>query len=139
MESIETIQTWLQDALHYIEENIIRLPHWRTVRLLLIVAAYYILRPWLLKLAGVSAGFEPEKPAQHNGEKPASSEETREAVTGASREEGEMGEKEEEEIDEKMLRRREDPLKEILEGKDRTGGDGESDREIEDFLRKVIK
>ena len=108
--TVENVQTWLQDGQRYIEEHIIRLPRRRTMRTLLIVAAYFILRPWLLKLAGVSAGLNLEKPVQQDEDKSAATE-------------------------------AQQTLQEIMEGKDRPPAEKEadSDQEIENFLRKVIK
>jgi len=137
--TIEKLQTWLQDAQRYTEENILRLPHRRTIRLLLIIGAYYLLRPWLLKLAGLSSEFRFGK----TGKNEESSSAATEALNASDRatdvsqdvdsEDGGNGDN--------SMRRRQQPLQEILEGRDRPPADAEadSDREIEGFLRKAIQ
>lgn len=137
--TIEKLQTWLQDAQRYTEENILRLPHRRTIRLLLIIGAYYLLRPWLLKLAGLSSEFRFGKTSKNEESSSAATEalNASDRATDVSQdvdsEDGGNGDN--------SMRRRQQPLQEILEGRDRPPADAEadSDREIEGFLRKAIQ
>ena len=137
--TIEKLQTWLQDAQRYTEENILRLPHRRTIRLLLIIGAYYLLRPWLLKLAGLSSEFRFGKTSKNEESSSAAtdalnaSDRATDVSQDVDSEDGGNGDN--------SMRRRQQPLQEILEGRDRPRADAEadSDREIEGFLRKAIQ
>jgi len=137
--TIEKLQTWLQDAQRYTEENILRLPHRRTIRLLLIIGAYYLLRPWLLKLAGLSSEFRFGKTSKNEEGSSAATEalNASDRATDVSQdvdsEDGGNGDN--------SMRRRQKPLQEILEGRDGPPADAEadSDVEIEGFLRKAIQ
>ncbi len=137
--TIEKLQTWLQDAQRYTEENILRLPHRRTIRLLLIIGAYYLLRPWLLKLAGLSSEFRFGKTSKNEESSSAAtdalnaSDRATDVSQDVDSEDGGNGDN--------SMRRRQKPLQEILEGRDRPRADAEadSDREIEGFLRKAIQ
>ena len=137
--TIQRFQTWLQDAQRYTEENITRLPTRNTIRLLIVIGAYCLLRPWLLKLAGLKQELEYEKLLKKDENSPAATE-----APSASNEAIDVSQgvdSEEEGSGEKSARRRQKPLQEILEGKDRPPAEAEadSDKEIEEFLRKVIK
>lgn len=137
--TIEKLETWLRDAQSYTEENILRLPHRRTVRLLLIIGAYYLLRPWLLKLAGLSSEFNFGKGSKNEEGSPAATEALN-ALDGATDVSQDVDSEDGGNGDDSM-RRRQKPLEEILEGRDRAPADAEadSDREIEGFLRKAIQ
>lgn len=137
--STEQLPSWLQDALRYVEENIVKLPRWRATRLLLVITAYYIFRPWILKLAGVSAGLGPQKDGDHE-EEDAAMLQAPNAPTDAI-DVSEILNSEHKEGDGKAARRRQIPLKELLEGTDKPPAEAEpdSDKEIEDFLRRVVK
>ncbi len=137
--TIEKLQTWLQDAQRYTEENILRLPHRRTMRLLLIIGAYYLLRPWLLKFAGLSSEFRFGKSSKNKEGRPAATE-AHNALDGGTDVSQDVDSEDGGNGDDSM-RRRQTPLREILEGKDRPPADAEadSDKEIEGFLRKAIQ
>jgi len=137
--TIKKLQTWLQDAQRYTEDNILRLPHRRTIRLLLIISVYYLLRPWLLKLAGLSSGVYFGKKSKKEKDSPAATEAPNalDGATGVSQD----SESEDGGNGDNSMRRRQKPLQEILEGKDRppAEAEAESDKEVEGFLRKAIK
>ena len=137
--TLDNVQTTLQDIQRYIEQNILRLPTRRAMRLLIIISAYYLLRPWLVKLAGLNAGMESRKISPEDKDSPAATEAP--AASKAAILVSEGMESEEEEDGEQMARRRQRPLQEILEGKSRprAESEAESDKEIEEFLRKVVK
>jgi len=137
--TIEKLQTWLQNVQRYTEENILRLPHRRTIRLLLIISAYYLLRPWLLKLAGLSSEFNLGKNSKNKEDSPAATEALN-ASDGATDVSQDIDSDDGDNGDDSM-RRRQKPLQEILEGKDRPPAEAEadSDKEIEGFLRKAIQ
>lgn len=137
--TIEKLQTWLQDAQRYTEEHILRLPHRRTMRLLLIIGVYYLLRPWLLKFAGLSSEFRFGRGSKNEDNSPAPTEALN-AIDGATDVSQDVDSEDGGNRDGSM-RRRQKPLQEILEGRDRPPADAEadSDREIEGFLRKAIQ
>ena len=109
------------------------------MRTLLIVAAYFILRPWLLKLAGVSAGLNLDKSTQEDEDKSAATEAPN-ASNGAATVLADS-DSENEETQKHSIRKRQQTLQEIMEGKGRSPAEetADSDQEIEKFLRKVIK
>lgn len=135
--TIEKFQTWLHDAQRYTEENIVRLPSRNTIRLLVIIGAYCLLRPLLLKYAGVKQEQDFEKLLNEGRNSSAATQ-----TSDASKEPVdvlEAGQSDTDDEDAAVRRRR--PLQDIVEGKDRLPSDAEanSDQEIEQFLRKVIK
>ena len=137
--TLEKLQTWLRDAHSYTEEHIIRLPSRNTIRLLVIIGVYCLLRPFLLKGAGIKQGQDYEKLLKEGRDSSAATE-----TPGASDDTIDLSKTGDSDVDdneERTTRRRHQPLQEILEGKDRpaTGAEAESDKEIEEFLRKVIK
>ena len=134
---LDNVQTTLQDIQRYIEQHILRLPTRRAMRLLIIISAYYLLRPWLLKLAGLNAGIESTKTRPEDS--PAATEALTTSKVATLVSEG--IESEDEEDGEQVARRRQRPLQEILEGKNRPRAEteAESDKEIEEFLRRVVK
>ena len=137
--TFDNVQTTLQDIQRYIEQNILRLPTRRAMRLLIIISAYYLLRPWLVKLAGLNAGMESTKIRPEDKDSPAATEAPTASKAAILVSEG--IESEDEEDGEQMARRRQRPLQEILEGKNRprAESEAESDKEFVEFLRKVVK
>lgn len=137
--TLEKLQTWLRDAHSYTEENIVRLPSRNTIRLLVIIGVYCLIRPFLLKGAGVKQGQDYEKLLKEGNDSSAATE-----TPSASEEAIDLsktGDSDRDDKAERPTRMRHQPLQEILEGKDRpaTGAEADSDKEIEEFLRKVIK
>lgn len=137
--TVEKVQTWLDDAHRYTEQNIVRLPSRNTLRLLIIIGVYCLIRPLLLKYAGVKQGQDYEKLFKEGRDSSAATE-----AQGASNDAVDLSKSSDSDPDDAAkttARRRQQPLQEILEGKDRPSSEVEadSDKEIEDFLRKVIE
>ena len=139
--SIENIWIRLQETLNYIEENIIRLPRANSIRLLIIIGVYCLMRPYLLNWGGIkqtanenrgleedevldsAAASESQNASNVPGDTPEASGSDKGATWG-----------------EKARARQKRPIRELIEGSDEPSGvDADSDKEIEEFLRKTIK
>lgn len=137
--TLEKLQTWLRDAHSYTEENIVRLPSRNTIRLLVIIGVYCLLRPLLLKGAGLKQGQDYEKLLKEGREGSAATEAP--SASDDTIDLSKTGNSDTDDDEERKTRRRHQPLQGILEGKDMpaTGAEAGSDKEIEEFLRRVIK
>lgn len=138
--TLENIKTWLLETQIYIEENIIRLPRESSVRLLIIVGAYCLFRPFLLKWGGIKQTTDYDKALEEdeveddsaaNESQDASSVSTTTPSASDNRSGATWGEK--------ARQRQKRPVRELVEGNgEASGADADSDKEIEAFLRKTI-
>ena len=139
--SLETVWGRTQEALEYIEEHIIRLPRANSIRLLVIIGVYCLMRPYLLKYGGIKQKAEDEK-ALDEDEAEVSSAATEsqnasktpgETLKTSSNDKGATW-------GEKARARQKRPIRELVEGSDEPySADAGSDQEIEEFLRKTIR
>ena len=139
--SLESIWLRTQEALEYVEEHIIRLPRANSIRLLVIIGVYCLIRPYLLKWGGIKQKVEDEKALDEDeAEDRSAANESQnvsntpgETIKTSSNDKGATW-------GEKARARQRRPIQELVEGSDEpSGADAGSDQEIEDFLRKTIR
>ena len=146
--TFENVKTWLLETLNYIEENIVRLPRKSSIRLLLIIGAYCLIRPYLLKGAGIKQTADYEQMALAEGkdedeaqDSPAVTE-ANEASKSPAKTSGSNGRDDDTSRatgNETARRRQQRPTQELTEEhEEQSGADAGSDKEIEEFLRKAI-
>lgn len=138
--TVANIRNWLLETQIYIEENIIRLPRKSSIRLLIIIGVYCLIRPYLLKWSGVKQTTDYEKAIDEDEtEDSSAANESQDAPDASRGVSGTSGNEKEVTWGEKARQRQERPIQELVEGHEAaSSGDAESDKEIEDFLRKVI-
>ena len=138
--TVESIKTWLQETQIYIEENVIRLPRKSSIRLLIIVGAYCLFRPFLLKWAGIKQTSDYDKALEEDGaEDDSAASESQDASDISTKTPGASNNTSGATWGEKARQRQKRPIRELVEGdKEPSGADAESDKEIEAFLRKTI-
>lgn len=139
--SLETIWIRAQEALEYVEEHIIRLPRANSIRLLVIIGVYCLIRPYLLNWGGIKQKAEDEKALDEDEDEDSSaaneaqnaSNTPSETLKSSSNDKGATW-------GEKARARQKRPIRELVEGSDEpSGADAGSDQEIEEFLRTTIR
>ena len=138
--TVENIKTWLLETQIYIEENIIRLPRKSSIRLLIIVGAYCLFRPFLLKWGGIKQTTDYDKALEEDeAEGDSAANESQDASSVSTKTPGASDTKSGATWGEKARQRQKRPIRELVEGNEETSGaDADSDKEIEEFLRKTI-
>ena len=139
--AVENIKTWLLEMQIYIEENIIRLPRKSSIRLLVIIGVYCLLRPFLLKWGGIKQTSDYDKALEKDeAEDGSAANESQDASDVSTTTPGASSNKGGTTWGEKARQRQGRPIRELVEGSEEpSGADADSDKEIEEFLRKTIK
>ena len=138
--TVENIKTWLQETQIYIEENIIRLPRKSSIRLLIVIGAYCLFRPFLLKWGGVKQTTDYDKALEDDeAEEDSAADESQQASSVSAKTPSARDNKSQATWGDKARQRQKRPVRELVEGNNELSGpDAESDKEIEEFLRKTI-
>ena len=138
--TVENIKTWLQETQIYVEENIIKLPRKSSIRLLIIVGAYCLFRPFLLKWGGVKQTSDYDKALEEDGaEDDSAAKESQDVSDVSTKTPGADNDKAGATWGEKARQRQKRPIRELVEGNEEPSGvDADSDKEIEEFLRKSL-
>ena len=138
---LETIWIRTQEGLEYIEEHIIRLPRANSIRLLVIIGVYCLIRPYLLKWGGIKQKAEDEKGFDEDeAENSSAANESQNASNISGDTLKTSGNDKGATWGEKARARQKRPIRELVEGSDEPyGADTGSDQEIEDFLRTTIR
>lgn len=139
--TVENIKTWLQHTQVYVEENIIKLPRKSSIRLLLIIGAYCLFRPYLLKWGGIKQTTDYDKALEEDeAEDSSAATESQDASDTSVKTAIANGDDKGATWGEKARQRQKRPVRELVEGREEASGpDAESDKEIEDFLRRTVK
>ena len=139
--TIENIKTWLQDTTVYIEENVVRLPRKSSIRLLVIIGAYCLFRPYLLKWGGIKQTTNYDKALEEDeAEDSSAATESQDASDYSAKSTTANGDDQGATWGEKARQRQKRPVRELVEGREEVfGPDAESDKEIEEFLRRTVK
>lgn len=126
--------------LNYVEEHIIRLPRANSVRLLVIIGVYCLIRPYLLSWGNIKQTAADEKALDEDEEEDSSAAaESQNASNPPGETSKSSGNDKGATWGEKARARQKRPTRDLIEGSEEPAGvDEESDKEIEEFLRKTI-
>ena len=138
--TVQDIWARLDETLNYIEEHVIRLPRANSIRLLVIIGVYCLIRPYLLKWGNVKQTAVDEKALDEDEDEDSSAAtESQNASNTPGETSNSSGNDKGATWGEKARARQKRPVRELVEGSDEPGGvDVESDKEVEECLRKTI-
>ena len=135
-------QTWavLLQKVEWVEEHVIKLPRENSIRLLIIIGVYCLIRPYILKLGGIKAQAEEEKALDEDETSDdMAATESQEASNVSAKTSNASGNDKDATWGEKARARQKRSVRDLVEGTDEPSGvEADSDKEIEDFLRKTI-
>lgn len=139
--TVENIKIWLQDTQVYIEENVIRLPRKSSIRLLIIIGVYCLFRPYLLKWGGIKQTTDYDKMLEEDEDEDSSAAtESQDASDNPTQPKVANGENKGATWGEKARQRQKRPVRELVEAREEVSGpEADSDKEVEDFLRRTVK